>query len=62
MKLIDRMAVSAPVRIGDNSVIGLRVHLRKGTQIPPDSHVVSPAGMPPHRVYELERSRGTRGG
>lgn len=54
--------LSPGVTIGDGSVIGLRVHLRKGTQVPPGSHVVSPAGMPPHRVYELERGRGTRGG
>jgi len=50
------------VTIGDGSVTGLRVHLRKGTRVPPGSHVLNPAGMPPHRVYEIERGRSTRKG
>lgn len=54
--------LSPGVTIGDGSVIGLRVHLRKGTQVAPGSRMLSPAGFPPHRVYELERGRETRGG
>ena len=54
--------LSPGVTIGDGSVIGLRVHLRKGTRVPPGSRVLNPAGMPPHRVYELERGRGSRKG
>lgn len=48
--------------IGGSSVIGVRVHLRKGTRVPPGSRIMSPAGMPPHRVHQLERGRKPRGG
>lgn len=48
------------VTVGDGSLIGLRVHLRKGTRVPPGSRLMSPAGMSPHRVYEVERGSGPR--
>jgi len=47
--------ISPGVTIGDGSVIGLRAYIRKGTKVPPGSHIISPAGLPPDRVYELER-------
>jgi acetyltransferase-like isoleucine patch superfamily enzyme len=61
---VNTLEVNDPylVTIGDNSVIGLRVHLRRGTRVPPGTHILNPAGMDPHRVYELERGRGARGG
>jgi UDP-3-O-[3-hydroxymyristoyl] glucosamine N-acyltransferase len=52
--------LSPGVTIGDGSVIGLRVHLRKDTKIPPGSHILDLAGMDPHRVYEIERGRRTK--
>ena len=52
--------ISPGVTIGDGSVIGLRAYIRKGTRVPPGSRLISPSGLPPYRVYELER--GTRGG
>jgi hypothetical protein len=54
--------LSPGVTIGDGSVIGLRVHLRKGTQVPPGSRILCPAGMSPHRVHEIEHGHGTRRG
>jgi hypothetical protein len=43
------------VTIGDGSVIGLRASVRRGTTVPPGSRILSPAGLPPDRVYEIER-------
>jgi hypothetical protein len=50
------------VTIGDGNVIGLREHLTKDTKIPPGTHLLGPAGMDPHRVYEHkhEHGHGTR--
>jgi acetyltransferase-like isoleucine patch superfamily enzyme len=52
--------ISPGVTIGDGSVIGLRSHVRRGTNVPPGSRLISPAGLSPERVYEIER--GHRGG
>jgi hypothetical protein len=49
--------ISPGVVVGDGSLVGLRTHVRRGTRLPPGSRVLSPAGMPPDRVYELERGR-----
>jgi len=51
------------VTIGDGSVIGLRAYIRRGTQVPSGSRIISTAGLPPARVYELEHGpRAPRSG
>jgi hypothetical protein len=48
--------ISPGVAIGDRSVIGMKVWVRKGRQVPPGSRLTTVAGLPFSKALDLERA------
>jgi hypothetical protein len=47
--------ISPGVTVGDGAIVGMKAYIRKNRKIAPGARIAAMAGLPTHRLYELER-------